>query len=201
MIGKNLVAGSLLLLPVVAFAQDSKPFSVGLASFATSVDYTVEYEYGLDDDEEQTFSGPAIFGTAAVNDNLAFRVLYGWQDHTDESDIELETIEGTVLGGIGLASEGFKAYGSLGFFRDDLDWNDKPARVNTDTFKGLALGAGAGYSWPWVSVELWISVRDNSDYEDALDDYYAGQAQGIFDYDEIEYLSVVTAGIGASVRF
>ena len=34
--------------------------AVGLASFATSVDYTVEYEYGLDDDEEQTFSGPAI---------------------------------------------------------------------------------------------------------------------------------------------
>jgi hypothetical protein len=61
MIGKNLVAGSLLLLPVVAFAQESKPFSVGLASFSTSVDYTVEYEYGLDDDEEQTFSGPAIF--------------------------------------------------------------------------------------------------------------------------------------------
>jgi len=26
MIGKNLVAGSLLLLPVVAFAQGSKPF-------------------------------------------------------------------------------------------------------------------------------------------------------------------------------
>lgn len=44
-------------------------------------------------------------------------------------------------------------------------------------------------------------MRDNSDYEDALDDYYAGQTQGIFDYDEIEYLSVVTAGIGASVRF
>ena len=37
MIGKNLVAGSLLLLPVVAFAQESKPFSVGLASFSTSV--------------------------------------------------------------------------------------------------------------------------------------------------------------------
>ncbi|MFC4976728.1 hypothetical protein ACFPTY_20055 [Halomonas beimenensis] len=57
-------------MPVAAQeVTEEKKFSVGLASFATVVSYDT---YNGSDDED--FSGFGIFGTAAVNDNVGFRL-------------------------------------------------------------------------------------------------------------------------------
>jgi hypothetical protein len=49
------------------------------------------------------------------------------------------------------------------------------------------LGAGIGYNWSPVSLELWVNLRDASDYED-----FAGSGVDI---------TAASGGLGLSARF
>lgn len=164
--------------PAFSYDQDEeKRFSAGIASFATVVNY--DTYYGSDD---ESFSGFALFGTAAVNNNVAFRLTWAKQSHEDYSQIDLTAVEGSLLAGTGLSTTGFKAYGSVGFFSETLEEDGYSEEFD---FSGLMLGGGIGYNWNPVSLEFWMNIRDTSDYED----YIPGD------------VVAVSGGLGLSARF
>jgi hypothetical protein len=164
-------------------------FSVGIASFATSLQYDTYYGgyygdyYGsYYDDDEANFGGYAIYGTAAINNHVAFRLTWAMQSHEDFSELDLNAIEIHLLAGTGLLRRGFKVYGSLGYFSESLE--DSEFREK-ERFSGFMLGAGLGYDWNPISLELWVNLRDARDYEDFLD-------TGV---------SAASGGLGLAVRF
>ncbi len=159
--------------------SEDKRFSVGIASFATVV--RADAGYGTETDD---FSGFAIFGTAAVNDNVGFRLTYADQSNEDDSNLDLTAVEGSLIAGTGLATNGFKAYGSVGFFSETLEYSGYDAEFD---FSGLMLGGGIGYNWNPVSLEFWVNVRDASDYED-----FGGGGVDV---------TAVSGGLGLSARF
>ncbi|WP_323751420.1 outer membrane beta-barrel protein [Marinobacter sp.] len=182
MFKKALIAASISMTATPALAtevDEQKRFSVGISSFATAT--SIDTYYGS---EDENFSGFALFGTAAVNDNFAFRLTYANQSHEDDSNLDLTAIEGSVIAGTGLATTGFKAYGSLGFFNETLEYSGYSEEFD---FNGLMLGGGIGYNWNPVSLELWINFRDAGDYED----FVGGDADA----------TAASGGIGLSARF
>jgi outer membrane protein with beta-barrel domain len=164
------------------FAEESaeeKQFSVGIASFATVIRTDTGFGTASDD-----FSGFALVGTGAVNDNVGFRLTYASQSHDTDSNLDLSALEGSLIAGTGLSTTGFKAYGSLGFFNETLEYSGFSDEFD---FSGLMLGGGIGYSWNPVSLEFWINFRDASDYED----FFGGG------YD----VSAASGGLALSARF
>ncbi|HTN34057.1 MAG TPA: hypothetical protein VL091_08640 [Marinobacter sp.] len=155
-LGKNLSLVALLLASPFVIANDEmKHGQVGIASYATviSPDYTKDEKLG----------GFAVYGTGAFNDNFAGRLLIGFQSHNDYSEIDITAFEGSLLAGTGLATEGFKAYGSLGFYNEKWE-----VPGFSEKFGGGMIGGGVGYNWQYVSLEFWMNFRSTSDYEDVL---------------------------------
>lgn len=181
MFKKAIFAVAIAAAATSVLAEESakeKHFSVGIASFATVV--SADTPYGTEKDD---FSGFAIFGTGAVNDNVGFRLTYAKQSLSDYSDLKLDMLEGSLIAGTGLATPGFKAYGSFGFYSETLKANG--AREELD-FSGAMLGGGIGYNWNPISLEFWINFRSTSDYED-----FTGGAD----------VTAASGGLGLSARF
>jgi hypothetical protein len=182
MFKKVTMIAALAVSSTPAFAYESveeKKFSVGIASFATVIRADT-----YDGTEEDDFSGFALFGTGAVNDNVAFRLTYASQSSDEDSNLDLTALEGSILAGTGLATTGFKAYGSVGFFDETLEYSGLSGEYG---FNGLMLGGGIGYNWNPVSLEFWINFRDASDYED----FSGGSAS----------VAAASGGLGLSARF
>ena len=166
--------------PVLADeSTDKKQFSVGIASFATVI--RADTGYGTESDD---FSGFALFGAGAVNDTVGFRLTYAAQSLEEDSNLDLTAIEGSLIAGTGLATTGFKAYGSVGFFSETLEYSGFSEEYD---FSGLMLGGGIGYNWNPISLEFWINFRDASDYED-----FGGGGVDV---------SAASGGLGLSARF
>lgn len=169
------IAASIAATPALADEPaEMKHFSAGIASHATVIS---------DSTDDLDFSGFAIFGTGAVNDNVGFRLTYAKQSWDDNSDLKLDALEGSILAGTGLATTGFKAYGSFGFYSETLKANGTSNEID---FSGAMLGGGIGYNWNPVSLEFWINLRSTSDYED-----FAGGSD----------VTAVSGGLGLSARF
>jgi hypothetical protein len=182
MFRKAILATAITCVSLPVFAEggsDNKHFSAGIASFATAVH--TDTVYGTEKDD---FSGFALFGTGAVNDNVGFRLTYAKQSLEDDSNLKLDALEGSVIAGTGLATTGFKAYGSLGFFSETMKMNGYSNELD---FSGLMLGGGIGYNWNPVSLEIWINFRDSSDYEDLM-----GSGADV---------AAASGGLGLSARF
>jgi hypothetical protein len=182
MFRKAILATAITCVSLPALAEDTssnKHFSAGIASFATTV--RTDTRFGTEDDD---FSGFALFGTGAVNDNVGFRLTYAKQSLEDDSDLKLDALEGSIIAGTGLATTGFKAYGSLGFFSETMKMNGFSNELD---FSGLMLGGGIGYNWNPVSLEFWINFRDSGDYEDLI-----GEGADV---------AAASGGLGLSVRF
>lgn len=158
---------------------EQKQLSLGIASFAT----VIRADNGFASDSDD-FSGFALFGTGAVNDNVGFRLTYASQSHDEDSNLDLTALESSIIAGTGLATTGFKAYGSLGFFSESLELSGFSEEFD---FNGLMLGGGIGYNWNPLSLEFWINFRDASDYED----FGGGRVD----------VSAASGGLGLSARF
>ena len=174
---KKIIVTTTMALGIASFANAEEPTKhaqVGIASFATVISNDLQ---GVQDDE---FAGLSLYATGAPTDNFAVRGLYGQQEHDDIEGLDVSAFEISVLAGTGLATEGFKAYGSFGFF--DEEWE---ARGSTIDFNGAMLGGGIGYNWTPVGIDFWMNIRDASDYEDF----------GGFD------VAAVSGGLGIAARF
>ncbi|MCG5530484.1 hypothetical protein LRD18_06305 [Halorhodospira halochloris] len=151
----NVAALTLALsVPGAAIAETIKSH-VGGALYGSAIQVS-----GYSDDE---FSGLALFGTGVINDNAGIRGVLAAQEHNDNSDVDSTILEGTVLFGSGLGTEGFKAYIGPGLFSDSFDYPGGDFDAS-----GLHIMFGLGYNWSGVALDAWWSVRDVSDYEDEL---------------------------------
>lgn len=176
-----------LIAPMVFFAapvfpseiSEQKHLSFGVATFAT----VIRSDNGFVEQDDD-FSGFALYGTGAVNDHLGIRLLYANQSHDDVSGVDLKALEGSIIAGTGLATSGFKAYGAVGFFDETLEFDGFSGEAD---FSGLMLGGGIGYNWNPVALDFWINVRDASDYED-----FAGGGVDV---------AAASGGLGLSARF
>jgi hypothetical protein len=164
------LAGSLMLASGLAQgAADERMFSVGGALYWIDVDATNVIT--------MDFSGGAIVGTAAFNDNVALRgSIYGaaW-DVNDE--LEATGYDAQLLLGSNLNREGFKYYVALGVFdeRIGLEGDDVDDK---ERFSGAQLGLGFGYNWPQVALDYTLNVRSASDYADFIEDSGMMQVAG-----------------------
>ena len=164
------LAGSLMLASGLAQgAADERMFSVGGALYWIDVDATNVIT--------MDFSGGAIVGTAAFNDNVALRgSIYGaaW-DVNDE--LEVTGYDAQLLLGSNLNREGFKYYVALGVFdeRIGLEGDDVDDK---ERFSGAQLGLGFGYNWPQVALDYTLNVRSASDYADFIEDSGMMQVAG-----------------------
>lgn len=196
--GKLVLAAALVSVPAIAPAQqpeEKKHFSVGLVSFASSLGYNRNEGYG-EVTETETFSGPGVFFTGAINDNFAMRLTRARQEHETDASYELTATEGSVLLGTGLATEGLRAYGSVGFYNETLEYEGYYS--GEEDFSGLALGGGIGYNWRPITLEFWLSAREASDYENFLE---RSNVYGNTSGDSVSDVVAMTGGLGLSFRF
>ena len=182
MLKKSLLASAVALATAmqvsnVSAAEQPRHFNVGVASFATSIAYDDGWVSGTD-----TYGGLALFFDGAINNNVAARLSIARQTHEDDSAEKLNALEASVLLGTGMTHTGLKAYGSLGFYNETLEYYSFE-----EDFSGLMFGGGVGYNWRPVALELWLNIRETSDYES-----FAGSGVDIF---------ALSAGLGLSARF
>lgn len=137
---------------------ESKPWNIGIGSYASSVN--VDSTRG---DEDIDFSGFNLTGSYAFSDNVAIRASYFSLDNDDFSALESTGFDVVAYYGTGLATTGFKAYIGGGLFSDS--WSRE--RFSED-FSGLQINGGFGYSWEPVALDLVIGIRSASDYADLI---------------------------------
>lgn len=174
---KQAASAALLLCAVLsgtAQAQD-KPFSVGAGFYGTN--------FSSEGYESYDMSGIAITGSGAFSNNLGARVTYFLLEDDTLPIVESEGIDVQVLLGSGLLYEGFKIYGSVGFFRDD--WSMGPL---SESFGGGQLGFGLGYNWPAVTLDFAVNLRQARDYKQKM-------------FQEIYDLSASSSMLSLGLRF
>lgn len=167
---KALIIGLLGLIAIGAHADEdriakNKHFSLGLVSQATAIAYEEDdyycggYScYSSDSTiETDSFSGFGVLANIAINNAIAFRGQYANQKHEDDSSLKMKSLGLGALFGTGLARKGFKAYGTIGFYRDT---------VKNEKFSGLYGGGGLGYNFGPVSIEGYMHLREASDYKE-----------------------------------
>jgi len=149
------------LLPILLLLAAAPALCLDL-DFAAGLGMTAEV---IDHDalRDDNFAGPALVGTAAASDRVAARLaLYLW-NHQDFTDADIMGAELAVLVGRGLRREGVRAYGLLGGYAENYGSLD----VGRD-LTGIAVGLGAGYTWPRSVLDVWVSGRSNGTYGEIL---------------------------------
>lgn len=167
-----------LLLSFNAYAV--KPFSVGLGVYSS----TIAFDEPLAVDHD--LSGLALSFAYAFSDQFALRASLFSLEHDDFSDTDSRGYDVLAHLGTGLASTGFKAYIGGGFFRDEWDFGS-----SSETFDGLQLNGGIGYSWSAVSLDFDIGIRDQEDYEDFFNEASAADLSA----------AAITTNLMLSLRF
>lgn len=142
------------MLSAAALAQD-KPFSLGAGFYGTS--------FTADGYESYDFSGLAITASGAFSNHLGARINYFLLEDDYLPVTESEGIDVQLLLGSGLLYEGFKIYGSVGFFRDDWTMGEL-----SESFGGGQLGFGLGYNWPAVALDFAVNLRQSRDYKEKM---------------------------------
>lgn len=147
----------------------NKHFSLGVTVQSTAIAYEEDdYDYYCGNygcSSESTTETDTAFGIGlnagiAINNAIAFRGKYAFQEHDDNSDIEIDTLELGALFGTGLARKGIKAYGTVGYYQDKIKYGPY-----SESFSGVYAGGGMGYNFGPVSLEGYLHLREASDYE------------------------------------
>jgi len=143
-------------LSLGANAQDKPSFSVGISSFAVSQDVTYGSGGG-----ELNYGGFQLLGAVSLNDNVQAQVAFYNVSEDDASDLKLSGNTIRMNFGQGFQKEGFKAYGTIGLFNEEI----KVPGASEDV-SGLEFGAAIGYNFKAVSVDYGFTIRNSSDYEE-----------------------------------
>ncbi|CUS47837.1 MAG: hypothetical protein HLUCCO02_09885 [Idiomarinaceae bacterium HL-53] len=112
-----LSAASLISTSALA-NTDEKKYSVGLSSFATSVDFVG----GTDD-----ATGIGVTATAVLNElgkgHLALISNFAMMEHDTFSQLDVDNVDVSLLWGYNLTQYGFKYYVGGGFFNEKWSTN------------------------------------------------------------------------------
>ncbi|SFC38676.1 hypothetical protein SAMN05660443_2462 [Marinospirillum celere] len=164
-----------------------KRFQIGLASYSSAISHTGWWD-------DYAFSGLAFFASIAFNDNVAIRGLIASTEEKDDTSLSMDTGEVSLLLGTGLATRGGKFYASIGYFNDEVSsktsyydwyWDEYYTDSADYEFSGLQFGIGGGYNWTHIALDLWLNIKDSTDFEDMF---------GV-------EAAAVSAGLGISGRF
>jgi hypothetical protein len=179
---------------------ESRHFVVGIHSMASGYSWETTYEddlYYYSSEDSFTGSASGLYGRASFNDNFAIQASSYSGDVTDDYSDGTTSMSGVaahlLLGG-GLAHTGGNAYIGGGFFREKWD----EVTVSTDTFSGLSLIAGLGYTWEYFHISTDITIRDTSDYDKFAKE--ALQDQGYYNINN-DQTSVFTFHLRAGIPF
>ena len=163
---KSAIYGTLLVTTLLfgyqahANEQDSIPstnWSIGIGSYAFSLANDDDYNADLD------FTGLNIAAGYAVNNHFQIRGTYFQLENSDNSTVKSKGFDLMAYGGTGFSRKGIRGYGGAGFFSDK--WS---AQGESDSFSGIQLGAGLGYNWGPVAVDLVVNLRQANKYEDFM---------------------------------
>ena len=146
-------------LSLGANAQDKPSFSVGISSFAVSQDATLA-GFGSG---EINYSGFQLLGAMSLNDNVQAQVAFYSVTEDEIGDLKLSGNTIRMNFGKGFQKEGFKAYGTIGFFNEKIK-----VPGASEGASGLEFGAAIGYNFEAVSVDYGFTRRNSSDYEEKL---------------------------------
>lgn len=159
-----------------AFANDNESkFSVGVSSFATSVDIGG----GTDD-----ASGLGITATAVFNElgkgHLGIMANYAAMEHDQLSNLDVNNLDASIIWGSNLTQYGFKFYVGGGFF------NEKWSTTGfSETFSGAQITGGVGYNFERFAVDLSVNARN----------------PGAYDFGGMDGEAAATAALSISYRF
>lgn len=153
------------LMASAASSSETRNFYFGTALHHTMVGFQADYHASNEYESVHPYLGTTAYVGAAFNDYLGIRGLAGFQSpfRYDAYDSVFLT-EVTLQAGIGLATEGFKAYGSAGAFSEL--W--RVGKHYNERVSGGVIGAGLGYNWEPIALDLWFHIRDASQYEDSF---------------------------------
>ncbi len=154
-----------------------KPFSVSIGTYSMVIS---------DDDGDAEFTGFSLSFGYTISDLYALNGTFFALESNDFSDDTSTGYDLLAYIGTGLAGNthgGLKAYIGGGVYNDKQKFDSLGSRI----FNGLQLSGGLGYSWPKVSLDLVVNLRDSGDYED-----FAGSDADI---------SVVTSSLRLSYKF
>lgn len=190
---KSAFISLLAALPAVSMAETSH--QIGLTSYGLTADAGTLVIGNFEADLTVDASGAGLVYTGAPSDNAAFRFGYHSLSVDKISDINVDggDVKGydlQLLLGTGLNSTGFKIYFAPGYFSETVSFDSAE-----QDFSGFQVGAGFGYNWESVSVELWGNWRDGKDYDDFLADYVPQDLADQLD------TKVASAGVSIAVRF
>ena len=159
-----------------------KRFAIGIGTYALQLSYD-----NSNINEDDKFSGAAISLAYSFTDNVAVKGALYKMEHDDVSELEASGYDLVIVGGAGLATQGFKIYGGGGLFSET--WEVSGLSGDED-FSGTQLVGGLGYNWDVIAVDLSVSIRDADDYVDLL-----SRLGGTGD------VIAVSGGLTVSVRF
>lgn len=175
---------SFLVLLVLSFNAQArydeyveKPFNVSLGAYSMVIS---------DDNDDAEFTGFSLSFGYTISDQYALQGTFFALENNDFSEDTSTGYDLLAYIGTGLAGQahgGIKAYIGGGVYNDKQKFEGLGSRI----FNGLQLSGGLGYSWPKVSLDLVVNLRDSGDYED-----FAGAGADI---------SVVTSSLQLSYKF
>lgn len=183
-----------LTIPMFAMAEQTH-HQFGISSYMLSLDGGSVTDGSNTLDLTTDASGLAAFYTATFNQHIGMKATLYWLNVDSISDIsvsegDVNGFEGQLLLGANLNQPGFKVYVAPGLYSEDVSFGNA-----SSSFEGYQLGAGAGYNWSALSLDLWLNWRDSSEYEDLLREFAPASIEG-----DIE-VTAISAGLGLSVRF
>ncbi|SET41054.1 hypothetical protein [Thalassotalea agarivorans] len=149
--------------------------------------YVLEVNADSEDFGDDQFTGYVLSGGYAFSNEVGVRVNYYMTEHSDLSSLENDGFDLLGLWGSGLTEEGFKAYIGGGFYSEKWELSELSF---SESFSGLQLAGGLGYSWEAFTLDGILTLRETSKYEDFFED--AGINADA---------SAVTFALVASIRF
>lgn len=150
-----MVTSFLGLMAVSSAKADERRNEFFVGTYSAVVVYS---EVDLDEDE---FAGNHFGYARDFNDHFGFRGSYFSVEHVDFPAIDVTGYDMALIGG--KLDHGFNVWGGGGFFSEDLEDSDFGIQ---ETFSGVQVQFGIGYSWEPVSLRFVLNSRDASDYAD-----------------------------------
>jgi hypothetical protein len=153
----------ILILPVLlatifpVTATELKKFNLGAGYYSVQL-YDEAESYDSD-----RFNGVSLAATYLFTNRIALRGSFYKLSQNDFAYADADGWEVLAFFGNGLATQGGKWYVGGGYFNEQ--WHAAPV---SDTFNGLQLGGGFGYNWETIALDMQLTLRDSTDYNDTL---------------------------------
>jgi len=176
-------------------ANLNKKFSVGVTAYNTTIATT------FSNVEDVEFNGPAIFASYGISDNIGIRAsLFSLESETNGAltTTQSDGYDLSLHFGTGLETDGFKAYGGFGLFKDK--WSGATNYTGSLSFGGLQIGGGLGYNWENLSLDANINLRKASEYREVMD-FMIANSPSSFGSSGTGYGLVVSPTLTLSYRF